>query len=95
MASGGTLTHHHAVGYEHMPWMEQEVSATGFTALRALKASLDPSGILNPGKLIPQDTRQGATAGAATGAKLVGASASLAAFAPVTVGPDVVAQSEV
>ncbi len=54
MATGGTLSHHHAIGYEHMPWMEEEVSATGLTALRALKATLDPKGILNPGKLIPE-----------------------------------------
>ena len=53
MRTGGTLSHHHAIGYEHMPWMEAEVSATGVEALRALKAKLDPKGILNPGKLIP------------------------------------------
>lgn len=54
MRLGATLTHHHAVGYEHMAWMKQEVGATGLEALRALKAKLDPKGILNPGKLIPQ-----------------------------------------
>ncbi len=53
MRLGATLTHHHAVGYEHMPWMKQEVGATGLEALRALKAKLDPKGVLNPGKLIP------------------------------------------
>jgi len=53
LQSGGTLTHHHAVGYEHKPWMLEEVSATGLEALRALKTALDPQGILNPGKLIP------------------------------------------
>lgn len=53
MENGATLTHHHAVGYEHRPWMEQEIGATGVEALRALKERLDPRGILNPGKLIP------------------------------------------
>ena len=53
MKSGGTLSHHHAIGYEHLPWMEEEISKTGVRALRALKASLDPKAILNPGKLIP------------------------------------------
>ena len=53
MKSGGTLSHHHAIGYEHLPWMEEEISKTGVHALRALKASLDPKAILNPGKLIP------------------------------------------
>ncbi len=52
LAGGGTITHHHAVGRDHMPWMEQEVSAGGVQALRALKAELDPAGIMNPGKLI-------------------------------------------
>lgn len=53
VAAGGTLSHHHAVGYEHMAWMEEELSPTGIESLRALKERLDPKGILNPGKLIP------------------------------------------
>jgi len=48
---GGTITHHHAVGRDHAPWMEQEVGGTGLAALRALKRELDPDGIMNPGKL--------------------------------------------
>jgi alkyldihydroxyacetonephosphate synthase len=55
LANKATLTHHHAVGREHRPWMEEEVSKTGITALKALKAGLDPAGIMNPGKLIPGD----------------------------------------
>ena len=53
MAAGGTLSHHHAVGTEHRPWMTQEVSPAGLTALRAIKGSLDPQCMLNPGKLLP------------------------------------------
>jgi alkyldihydroxyacetonephosphate synthase len=49
---GGTITHHHAVGRDHAPWMEQEVGSTGLAALRALKHELDPVGIMNPGKLL-------------------------------------------
>jgi alkyldihydroxyacetonephosphate synthase len=49
----GTITHHHAVGRDHVPWMEREVGATGLEALRALKRQLDPSAIMNPGKLLP------------------------------------------
>jgi alkyldihydroxyacetonephosphate synthase len=49
---GGTITHHHAVGRDHAPWMREEVGDTGMAALRALKAQLDPAGIMNPGKLI-------------------------------------------
>jgi alkyldihydroxyacetonephosphate synthase len=51
---GGTLSHHHAVGIEHRPWMNQELSPTGLQALRALKSSLDPKQVLNPGKLLPE-----------------------------------------
>ncbi len=50
---GGTITHHHAVGVDHAPWMRDEVGDTGLDALRALKAQLDPAGIMNPGKLLP------------------------------------------
>ena len=49
---GGTITHHHAVGRDHAPWMAAEVGERGCAALRALKAELDPAGIMNPGKLI-------------------------------------------
>jgi alkyldihydroxyacetonephosphate synthase len=51
--TGGTITHHHAVGADHRPWMSAEVGDLGVQVLRAVKASLDPAGILNPGKLIP------------------------------------------
>lgn len=53
MRAGGTITHHHAVGADHRPWMSQEVGELGVQVLRAVKATLDPAGILNPGKLIP------------------------------------------
>ena len=52
MDGGGTITHHHAVGRDHAPWMRQEVGGTGVAVLRALKAELDPAGIMNPGKLL-------------------------------------------
>ncbi|MFF0814102.1 FAD-binding oxidoreductase [Rhodococcus sp. NPDC003318] len=53
VAAGGTITHHHAVGRDHRPWMADEVGDLGTTVLRAVKEALDPVGILNPGKLIP------------------------------------------
>lgn len=51
--AGATVTHHHAVGADHRPWMRDEVGDLGVEVLRAVKAVLDPAGILNPGKLIP------------------------------------------
>lgn len=50
---GGTITHHHAVGADHRPWMRAEIGELGVEVLRAVKATLDPAGVLNPGKLIP------------------------------------------
>jgi len=51
-AAGATLTHHHAVGIDHAPWLPREVGELGIEALRTLKARLDPAGIMNPGKLV-------------------------------------------
>ena len=51
--AGGTITHHHAVGRDHAPFLEHETAAAGIAALRAAKAELDPDGIMNPGKLLP------------------------------------------
>ncbi len=51
--AGGTITHHHAVGTDHRTYLPAEIGEVGVGLLRAIKAELDPSGILNPGKLIP------------------------------------------
>ena len=56
IAGGGTITHHHAVGRDHARWMGAEIGEGGLDALRAVKAELDPAGIMNPGKLFPADS---------------------------------------
>ncbi|PEG36841.1 FAD-binding oxidoreductase [Mycolicibacterium agri] len=53
MRTRGTITHHHAVGADHRPWMRDEIGDLGIAVLRAVKQTLDPAGIMNPGKLIP------------------------------------------
>lgn len=50
---GASITHHHAVGHDHKAWLEGEIGPVGVQMLRALKAELDPTGVLNPGVLIP------------------------------------------
>lgn len=55
IATGGTISHHHAVGRDHAPWLESEIGHTGVRILRAIKNELDPTGILNPGALIPTE----------------------------------------
>jgi alkyldihydroxyacetonephosphate synthase len=53
IAAGATITHHHAVGTDHKPWLAEEIGPIGVSILRAVKAELDPTGVLNPGVLIP------------------------------------------
>ena len=53
VATGATITHHHAVGTDHKPWLTAEIGELGGSVLRAVKADLDPTGVLNPGVLIP------------------------------------------
>lgn len=55
---GATITHHHAVGTDHRDWIEAEIGELGISVLRSVKAAVDPAGILNPGKLIPPETRR-------------------------------------
>ena len=53
IAAGGTITHHHAVGRDHMPWYTKQRPALFGSALQAAKDTLDPTGMLNPGVLLP------------------------------------------
>ena len=52
--SGGTLSHHHAVGTEHAAWLEQEISAPGVHMIDGLFTAMDPGKNFNPGKIIPK-----------------------------------------
>jgi alkyldihydroxyacetonephosphate synthase len=51
-AAGATITHHHGVGTDHRDTYAQEVGPLAIEVLRAVKSTLDPAGILNPGVLI-------------------------------------------
>ena len=53
IANGGTITHHHAIGRDHMPWYVKQRSPLFGEALAAAKRALDPAGILNPGVIVP------------------------------------------
>jgi alkyldihydroxyacetonephosphate synthase len=52
IAGGGALSHHHAVGLDHAPWMPQAIGDTGLLALDGVKRALDPQDTMNPGKLL-------------------------------------------
>lgn len=51
--NGGTITHHHGVGRDHAPWLAQEIGSLGMDIVSAIAATVDPTGIMNPGVLIP------------------------------------------
>lgn len=55
ISAGGTISHHHAVGRDHAPWLEQEIGETGVRMLAAIKRELDPEWILNPGAVISSE----------------------------------------
>lgn len=50
LRSGANLSHHHGVGYSRSQFMPDALGSA-LDVLRAVKTSLDPNGILNPGKL--------------------------------------------
>ena len=52
ISAGGTLTHHHGIGRDHASWLGDEVGHVGVKVLRALKQTLDPADIMNPGILL-------------------------------------------
>jgi alkyldihydroxyacetonephosphate synthase len=52
IAAGGTITHHHAVGRDHRGWYDAQRPDLLAESLRAVKAVLDPQGLLNPGVLV-------------------------------------------
>lgn len=49
---GGTITGEHGVGFGKLPLMAAEHGA-GWGVMGAIKAALDPLGLMNPGKVVP------------------------------------------
>lgn len=54
LRGGGTISHHHGIGRVRRRWMAAE-HGEGLTLLRAVKQSIDPRGIMNPGVLLPEE----------------------------------------
>jgi alkyldihydroxyacetonephosphate synthase len=52
MENGGTISHHHGVGEEHSPWLDQDISPAGVFIQRKLFEGVDPGQNFNPGKII-------------------------------------------
>lgn len=60
LALGGTISHHHGIGRHRARWVPRDLG-TSYELLRRVKAALDPSGLMNPGSLLPAETAGGAT----------------------------------
>ncbi len=54
VSHGGTISHQHGVGVDHAPWLLREKGPLGIAALEDICRHFDPKGLLNPGKMLPQ-----------------------------------------
>lgn len=50
---GGSVTGEHGIGVAKRDWLERTRGAGAVRAMRAIKDALDPLGIMNPGKVLP------------------------------------------
>ena len=54
-AAGGTISHHHGVGTDHRDAYAAEIGPLAIEALQAVKRTLDPHNVTNPGILLPEE----------------------------------------
>ncbi|MGO4222643.1 FAD-binding oxidoreductase [Lysobacter sp. TAF61] len=55
LSLGGTLSGEHGIGLAKREFMPQAIDAPTLAMMRAVKRAFDPDGILNPGKLLPDE----------------------------------------
>ena len=49
---GGTVTGEHGIGSARREWLEEQRGTDAVRVMRAIKAALDPQGLLNPGRVL-------------------------------------------
>ncbi|GAA1641219.1 FAD-binding oxidoreductase [Georgenia ruanii] len=59
LALGGTLSGEHGIGLLKRRWLGDELGEDQLDLQRQIKAVFDPAGLLNPGKVFPDDDRSG------------------------------------
>jgi glycolate oxidase len=53
IAAGGSITAEHGIGIEKLALMPRQFATADLEAMRRVRRSFDPSGMFNPGKLLP------------------------------------------
>ena len=56
VALEGSISGEHGIGFTKAPYLSLELSAEEIALMKRVKAAFDPQGILNPGKIFPDDT---------------------------------------
>lgn len=57
VALEGAITGEHGIGFSKAPYLTLELGADAIALMKRLKHAFDPRGILNPGKIFPDDVR--------------------------------------
>lgn len=52
LQNGGTISHQHGIGLDHLPYLGEEIGESGMRVLDSMRRELDPDGMMNPGKLL-------------------------------------------
>ena len=60
VARGGVISGEHGIGLVKREYLSRTTDPTALALMRAVKRAVDPEGILNPGKILEGDARQGA-----------------------------------
>lgn len=50
---GGSVTGEHGIGVARREWLVEQRGEDAVRVMRAIKSALDPLGILNPGRVLP------------------------------------------
>lgn len=51
----GTCTGEHGIGIGKVKYMREEVGDGALDLMKSIKRTLDPHGLMNPGKVLPSD----------------------------------------
>lgn len=55
---GGTLTGEHGIGMTKAPYLEWKLGEAGIRVMRGIKQAIDPNGIMNPGKVFAEKSKE-------------------------------------